>query len=386
MTVLCERFGISRQAGYKWKQRYLTLGPAGLEEQSRAPHAHGRTTAEEVAAAIIALRWERPHWGARKLLAVLDRRHPETAWPAASTVTDILKRAGLVEGRRRRRRAMPVERPFQAVEQPNDTWCIDFKGWFRTGDGERCDPLTVSDAYSRFLLACRIMPERSAPVQGAVDALFREYGLPLAIRSDNGSPFASQGAAGLSRLSVHWVKLGIRLERITPGKPQQNGRHERMHETLKGETTRPPAASPAEQQKRFDVFRHDFNFCRPHEALGQQMPAEHYHPSPRSCPEHELEPWYDADHAVRRVRSTGEIKWGGELVFISEAVAGEPVGIAETETGDWLVRFADIDLGIIDRRTKRLNRFGAARPPRGPGRTEASREPNRNTVNDVSGL
>jgi putative transposase len=370
MTVLCERYGISRETGYVWKRRYLAEGGRGLEERSRAPKRVARATPEATIERVVELRRERPHWGARKLLAVLGRRHPGVDWPAPSTVTDILRRAGLVEAGQRRRRAVPLSQPFAAVERANDTWCIDFKGWFRTRNGERCDPLTVTDAHSRFLLAVRIMPERSDPVRAAMADVFEEYGLPLSIRSDNGSPFASVGAAGLSVLSVHWVKLGIRLERIVPGKPQQNGRHERMHRTLKAETTRPAAASLAEQQARFDAFREDFNHHRPHEALGQQVPAEHYEASPRRLPARVSEPWYDADHAVRRVRPTGEIKWGGASVFISQALAGEPVGIAEAENGDWLVRFATIDLGIIDRRTNKLTRFGAGRPPQQPSCTE----------------
>ncbi len=364
MTVVCERYGISRETGYVWKRRYLAEGPRGLEDRSRAPHRVAQATAEEVIDRLVTLRREHPHWGARKLVAKLQRRDASMHWPAPSTVTDILRRAGLVTAARRRRRPMPVAQPFAAVAGANDTWCIDFKGWFRTRDGERCDPLTVTDAHSRFLLACRIMAERSEVVQKAVDELFGEYGLPLAMRSDNGTPFASTGAAGLSVLSVHWVKLGIRLERIVPGQPQQNGRHERMHGTLKAETTKPPAANLVEQQARFDEFREAYNHHRPHEALGQQLPAEHYNKSPRQLPERVPEPWYDADHAVRRVRPTGEIKWGGETVFISQALAGEPVGVAEAANGDWLVRFASVDLGIIDRRTKKLNRFAAGRPPR----------------------
>jgi putative transposase len=362
MTVLCERYGISRETGYVWKRRYLAEGGRGLEERSRAPNHVARATPEGTIERLVELRRARPYWGARKLLAVLRRRHPAETWPAPSTVTDILRRAGLVNAGHRRHRPVPVAQPFAAVERANDTWCIDFKGWFRTCDGERCDPLTVTDAHSRYLLAVRIMPERSDPVRAAMDEVFGEYGLPLAIRSDNGSPFASIGAAGLSVVSVHWAKLGIRLERIVPGHPQQNGRHERMHRTLKAETTRPPAASLAEQQARFDRFREDFNHHRPHEALGQQPPGEHYRASPRQLPTAVPEPWYDADHAVRRVRPTGEIKWGGASVFISQALAGEPVGIAEAENGDWLVRFAAIDLGIIDRRTNKLTRFGAGRP------------------------
>lgn len=361
MTVLCERHGISRETGYVWKRRYEAEGRRGLEERSRAPHRLAHSTPEEIAARLVALRREHPYWGALKLLAVAQRRDPQTCWPAPSTVTDILKRAGLVRGRRQRS-ALPVGRPFGTVAAANDTWGIDFKGWFRTADGERCDPLTATDAHSRYILGLQIMPERSAPVRRAVDEMFEEYGLPFAIRSDNGSPFASNGAAGLSVLSVHWVKLGIRLERIVPGHPEQNGRHERMHGTLKAQTTQPAAASLAEQQVRFDRFREEFNHRRPHEALGQQMPAEHYQRSPRRMPKHVPEPWYDADHAVRRVRPTGEIKWAGERIFISQALAGEPVGVMEVESGDWLARFASLDLGIIDRRTKKLHRFAAARP------------------------
>lgn len=381
MTVLCARFGISRETGHKWKRRYLALGPSGLIERSRAPVHPGRTTPGDISEQLIALRRERPHWGARKLLAVLRRRHPEEAWPAASTATDILRRAGLVEGRRRRRRAVAVEQPFQPVEAPNDTWGIDFKGWFRTRDGTRCDPLTVTDVHSRFVLATRIMPERVEPVRAALDDLFRTYGLPRAIRSDNGTPFGSSGAAGLTRLSAHWAKLGIRLEFITPGQPQQNGRHERFHRTLKAETARPPAASSDEQQARFDAFRRDYNHNRPHEALGQQMPAEHYQPSPRSMPERIPEPWYDPDHDVRRVRPTGEIKWKGDLIFVSQALAGEPVGIVEIAENHWLVRFADIDLGIIDPRTRKFHRFGPGRPPRPKAHNTKPK-----TVSDVSGL
>lgn len=380
MTALCARYGISRETGYKWHRRYLELGPAGLEERSRAPLHHGRRTAEEIAAPIIALRRERPQWGARKLLAVLARRQPDVAWPAASTATDILRRAGLIKTQRRRRRPVPVEQPFQAVREANDTWCIDFKGWFRTRDGTRCDPLTVSDAYSRYLLASEIMAERIEPVREAVDQLFHDHGLPLAMRSDNGSPFGSRGAAGLTRLSAHWAKLGIRLEFITPGQPQQNGRHERMHRTLKAETAKPPAATRADQQARFDAFRHDFNDNRPHEALDQRRPAELYRPSPRAMPERVPEPWYDADHDVRRVRTSGEIKWHGKLIFISEALVGEPIGIREIEDGSCLIRFAELDIGLIDQRSNRFLRFGPARP----ARTKAKNNTNQ-PVSDLSG-
>ena len=373
MTALCERYGISRDTGYRLLGRYREAGPGGLAARSWAPHRHGMAMAEEVAAAIMALRRERPFWGPKKLRAVLQRRDPKRLWPAPSTIGDLLRREGLSAPRRRRRRAVPLSQPFGPVHEPNDLWCIDFKGWFRTADGQRCDPLTITDADSRFLIECRIVPETIEAVQPVVEQAFRELGLPRAIRSDNGAPFAaSTSPGGLTRLSVHRVKLGIRLERIEPGAPQQNGRHERMHATLKAETSRPPAATAAEQQARFDRFRNDFNDNRPHEALGQVPPTSRYRPSPRPYPSKLEELWYNADHAVRKslplartgVRSNGEIRWGGEMIFLSEALIGEPVGIAETEAGDWLVRFAEIDLGIIDRRTRKPRRFTAARPPR----------------------
>jgi len=380
MTALCARFGISRESGYKWRRRFLEGGMAALEERSRAPLHHGRATPAELAAAIVALRRERPSWGARKLLAQLAEQQPEVAWPAPSTATDILRRAGLVESRRRRRHRAPVAQPFEAVTAANDTWGIDFKGWFRTRDGTRCDPLTVTDSYSRYLLMSKIMAEQSAPVRAAVDALFRGYGLPGAIRCDNGSPFGSTAVAGLSRLSVHWIKLGIRVEFIAPGQPQDNGRHERFHRTLKAATASPPAASKDEQQARFDAFRHDYNHNRPHEALGQQVPARHYRPSPHLMPERVPEPWYDADHAVRRVRANGEIKWQGETVFVSGTLIGEPVGLLPLDDGHWLLRFAAIDLGILERRTLQLHGFAPGRPPR-----SKAAKPTPDPVSDVAG-
>jgi hypothetical protein len=243
------------------------------------------------------------------------------------------------------------------VATANDVWSVDFKGWFRTGDGRRCDPLTVSDAFSRYLLACRSVrrPDHDH-VRPVFEALFCEFGLPGAMRHDNGPPFATVAAGGLSQLALWWLKLGIRSERIAPGKPQQNGRHERMHATLKQATADPPAATLGAQQRRFNDFRRDFNEERPHEALGQKPPASLYAASPRAYPCPLREPVYAPDQAVRRVRSNGEIKWGGELVFISEVLAGEPVGIAETEGGAWRVCFADVELGFIDARTGTLRR------------------------------
>ena len=381
MTERCAAFGISREWGYELLKRFRAKGPAGLVPHSKAPHRHGQAMPAAVAAAILGLRCERPSWGPKKLRAVLAEQAPEVDWPAHSTIGDLLRREGLSQPRKRRRTPVPVTQPFAPVRGPNDLWCIDFKGWFRTRDGKRCDPLTLTDADSRFLLACRIVEPTTEGVSPVVERALREHGLPLAIRSDNGPPFASTGAGGLTTLAVHWVKLGIRLERTDPGSPQQNGRHERMHATLKEETANPPAETPVVQQAAFDRFQHTFNQVRPHEALGQKTPASRYTPSPRAYPDRIEKPTYDAEHAVRRVRSNGAIKWGGELVFISEALIGEPVGVAETLSGDWIVRFADVRLGHIDRRTKKLRHFAPARP----GRRKMHHEHQENTVNDVSG-
>lgn len=365
MTVLCERYGISRETGYVWRRRYAAEGAAGLEERSRAPHRHWATTSAELVVRIIALRQRKPYWGPKKLLAILAAEDRASAWPSASTVAEILRREGLSQPRRRRRRALTIEQPFGAVEAANDAWCVDFKGWFRTGDGVRCDPLTVTDAFSRYLLGLQIVAPVTEAVELEMDRLFREHGLPRAIRSDNGPPFASTGAGGLSRLSVGWAKMGIRLERIYPGKPQQNGRHERMHGTLKAETCDPPAATAAAQQDRFDGFRQEFNDDRPHEALGQCPPKQFYAvASPRPYPERLDEPSYGPDEEVRRVRSDGTIKWRGSMRFISEALIGETVGIREREDGHWAVRFADVPVVLIDRYSGTIARFGAGRPLR----------------------
>ena len=364
MTVLCERYGISRETGYVWKRRFEAQGVAGLSELSRAPHRHGALTSAALVTRIVEVRQRKPYWGPKKLLAVLRQEDPELAWPSASTIAEILRREGLSSPRRCRRRALTVEQPFAGVSAANDAWCIDFKGWFCTGDGQRCDPFTVSDAYSRYLLGVQVVPPTGESVDAVMDRLFCEYGLPLAIRSDNGSPFASIGAGGLSRLSVKWVKLGINLERIYPGEPQQNGRHERMHGTMKGEACNPPAPTVPEQQARLDRFRAEFNDERPHEALGQRPPKQFYQPSGRRYPKRLRDPEYAPDEEVRRVRSSGEIKWKGSMRFISTALIGELIGIRERDDGHWVARFFGIPLVLIDRYSGKIARFGPGRPPR----------------------
>ncbi|HLY52148.1 MAG TPA: IS481 family transposase [Steroidobacteraceae bacterium] len=357
MSRVCEEFGISRTIGYKWLERYVAEGLDGLKDRSRAPRAHGRAREAELVATVLALRERYRHWGPKKLRVKLAELVPGLEPPAASTIGDWLRKEGLTQPRKRRRHCPPFTQPFQAADRPNAVWCVDFKGWFRTGDGRRCDPLTLSDAMSRYLLCCQALERTDhAHVRQACEAVFCEFGLPLAIRSDNGPPFAATGAGGLSALSLWWIKLGITPERIEPAKPQQNGRHERMHRTLKQETASPPAATLAEQQACFDRFRRSFNTERPHEALEFEVPASLYRASSRSYPCALGEPVYAEHCAVRRVRSNGEIRWAGELIFVSEVLVGEPVGVEETETGDWRVHFADIELGFIDAKRRRLSR------------------------------
>ena len=291
---------------------------------------------------------------------MLARDQPELVLPAASTIGDILKREGLIVPKRRRRQPIEQGQVLAGAHEPNGEWAIDFKGWFRTSAGMRIDPLTVSDTASRYLLAAQITPPTHDGVKAVLEQVFREVGLPDAIRSDNGVPFGSCGAGGLSRLSVWFVKLGIEPRYIPPSSPQDNGRHERMHRTLKEDTAQPPAASSREQQTRFDIFRHMYNEVRPHEALGQTTPASCWHPPKRAMPERLAEPWYEPDHQVRRVRKDGAIKWRGEHIFIGEALARETVGLVEQDLGGHLVRFANRELGLIDK-TGRFHRYA---PPR----------------------
>jgi transposase InsO family protein len=394
MTTLCARFGVSRRVGYKWLARYKESGPAGLADRSRAPHAHPNRVEAAVERRILALRADHPTWGARKLLAHLARRCEAESepidLPAASTVGDVLRRAGLVAPRRRRRStwappgAAADRVPSCAAGGPNRLWCADFKGWFRTGDGARCEPLTVTDAHSRYLLRCRIVPGVAGTggpgggaltcdaARGQFEAVFRAFGLPDAIRTDNGSPFASTGVAGLSRLSAWWVRLGIAHQRIEPGRPQQNGSHERMHGTLARETARPPAASLRAQQARFDAWAREYNEQRPHEGLpGMATPASLYAPSARALPARLPELVYPRDWHRRGVDVNGKFSWGGSALFLSHALAQQTVGLSPwaAAAGDgpddggwpesglpaptesrryWLVYFGPVELGVLD--------------------------------------
>src|SRR5467141_3348755 len=322
MTALCREYGISRKTGYKWLGRYRCEGAAGLRERSHAPLRHGQAHDVTVVQAVLALRERWRHWGPKKLRVKLSEHHPALAVPAASTIGDWLRREGMVERSPRRRRCPPYARPFAAVTGANDVWCTDFKGWFRTGDGRRCDPFTLSDAHSRYLLRCQAVARPDeANVRPIFEAAFQEHGLPMAIRSDNGPPFASPGVGGLSRLAVWWIKLGIKPERITPGRPSENGRHERMHGTLERDACQPPASNRREQQRRFDAFRRTYNEERPHEAIGNVTPSMIYRSSPRLYPARLPELVYPDHWQVRMVRQNGEIRWRGSHIFIGEVPA-----------------------------------------------------------------
>ena len=364
MTELCERYEVSRQTGYKWLDRYRLEGAAGLMDRSHAPHVHGRATPQSVVDAIVELRRERPTWGPRKIIGKLEDRQPGIEWPSPSTAGEILKRANLIEKRRIRRRAPPRLGQLTQPQHANHVWGIDHKGWIRLGDGTRVEPFTVTDGFSRYLIrVAATTSTQQAKCRPLMEQAFREYGLPEVIRSDNGSPFASTGVTGLTAMSVWWIKLGIRHERIDPGHPQQNGRHERFHLTLL-EAMRPPPANLAAQARRFDAFTRDYNEERPHEALGQRPPARFYWVSPRAMPARLPEPGYPIEAAVRRVRSNGEIKWRGELIFLCNSLIGEAVAIGEAEEGQWQVRFFDVPIGIIDPQTLKLRRCASAATPR----------------------
>lgn len=355
LTELCERYNVSRKTGYKWIDRYLKHGPLGLEERSRQPHSSPHQTPTHVVDAIIELRRHHPAWGAKKLLSMLQKRHPSWPLPARSTGCEILRRHGLVPKQRRRRHIGHPGKPTSQILAPNDVWSADFKGHFTTGDGLYCYPLTVADGYSRFLLGCQALSSTQVvEAKPVFIRLFKEFGLPKRIRTDNGVPFATNTLGRLSQLSAWWVRLGILPELIEPGKPQQNGRHERMHRTLKAETTRPPAATRRAQQRTFDRFRQAFNFERPHEALDMQTPAARYEVSPRAMPT-KLPPLeYPDRFEVRYVSANGGMRWHHHWVNVSHTCVGEYVGLEEIDNGVWNVYFGPLTLGRFLERHMRI--------------------------------
>ncbi len=349
MSELCRHYGIARKTGYKILSRWQEAGAEGLKDLGRTPHRHPNQTPAEVEEQILAARHAHMRWGARKLRSWLEARHPDRCWPAASTIGELLKRAGLVSRSRLRRSTPPYTQPFATAAGANDVWCVDFKGWFRTADGARIDPFTMTDACSRYLLRCQAVAKTdTASVQAICEAAFREYGLPRAIRSDNGAPFASRAVAGLSRLALYWMKLGIVPERIEPGHPEQNGRHERMHRTLKAETASPAEANPRRQQQSFDRFRRLFNEERPHEALGMQPPAAIYSASPRRHPDRVPQPEYDTGLLVRSVYPHGQFFWKNNHIFLTKVLAGERIGLEQVDEHYWRVMYASFPIAWFD--------------------------------------
>lgn len=359
--ALCELHGISRQVGYKWVARFLDGGLANLVDRSRAPVHRPQTTPEEVVDAIVALRKRFPHFGPRKIRVTLQASQPGVHWPAPSTIGDLLKARGLVTERKRRRRTPAFTQPLAAATEPNIVWSADYKGTFKVA-GRWCHPLTITDNASRYLLCVHGVDGESEELAWPVfDRTFREYGLPWRIRTDNGSPFASRGLAGLSRLSVRWTRLGIVHERIEPGKPQQNGRHERMHRTLKAQAVRPAKPTAAEQQRAFDEFREHYNRERPHEAIGQKTPAVVYRPSSRTMPEELPEPDYPDDFVVRRVYKDGYFFWNGEQLHLGSALRQEAIGVEPINDGLHRLWFAHVYLGELREKRKGVNEFIANR-------------------------
>jgi transposase InsO family protein len=351
MTELCERYGISRNTGYTWAQRYQQHGVRALHNRSRAPKSSPHATP----AAIVALILEehtRFGWGARKILKRLRTRDPKGEWPARSTIFDILARHDRVRHRRRRTHWKHPGAVPALTTAPNQIWTIDFKGQFRTRNGVYCYPLTVIDHFSRYLLACQaLLSVEGHGAKAVLRQLFRTCGLPNAIRSDNGPPFASTGIHGLNGLNVWWLQLGITQQRITPGSPQENGAHERLHRTLKARAIRPPAANRNQQQRVFNAFQHTYNELRPHEALNDETPASRWAPSPRPYPEHIAPPEYPGHFAVRRVSNAGTFRLQRGQHFLSQALNGEYIGLEEVQDSVWNIIYYDTLLGRFDERT-----------------------------------
>jgi transposase InsO family protein len=352
VTELCAAYGISRKTGYKFLARYDTLGAAGLADQSRRPHRSPTALDPVLLQRLLEAHHRHPYWGPRKLLRLVGQRWPEAPWPVRSTVARCFQHLGLVTTRRRVRRPGPAGPPRTPMDGPNAVWTTDYKGQFKLGDGHYCFPLTVADGYSRMLLACQALTStRLVEARPVFERLFRTWGLPQRIRSDNGVPFATQALGRLSSLAVWWIRLGILPDLIEPGSPQQNGRHERMHLTLKRECTRPPRHNGAQQQRCFDRWRQEYNTVRPHEALGDATPASCYTPSPRPYPAHLPPLEYPGHYEVRRVSRNGGIRWHKQWVNVSQTLGEEFIGFVEIDDGEWDVYFGPLRLGRFHERT-----------------------------------
>lgn len=364
VSEIARRHQVSRKALYKWLERYQEYGQEGLTDVSRAPQRHPQAVDQVWRERIGGARQMHPRWGAPKLAWWLEQQYGKEAVPSISTIGRVLRDRGLSRSRRRVR--CHGTGALAPAEQANQVWAIDFKGWCRTGDGERCEPLTISDQATRYLLCCQALGStRTERVRPVLERVFLEYGLPERIRSDNGAPFGVKGGCGLTELAVWWIELGIQSERIDPGRPQQNGRHERMHRTLQEATMDPPASTARQQQRRMEEFRRDYNERRPHQALGQQVPASLYTPSPRLYRGGTLEPDYGA-WPVRKVIDGGQIRWRSRKIFLSHALTGKVVGLEPVAEELWKVWFYRHWLGMWDAQRRRLwrPREWAAQPAR----------------------
>jgi len=368
MAELCRLYEISRKNGYKWLNRYKNEGDHSLTDRSREPLNQALKTEPEIVRQVLEVRFRFRTWGPKKVLAWLKANHPDCSWPSTTTIGNLFDKNGLTVPRKYRRRVPGRTVPLSDCEQANDIWCADFKGWFLTGDGNKCEPFTLTDADSRFLLRClNLNSNDTEHVWAVLDNAFREYGLPIFLRHDNGPPFASCGVGRLSALSIKLIKSGVTPEWIDPGKPQQNGRHERMHQTLKNETSKPPELTLEEQDMKFKEFIDYYNFIRPHEAIDQKTPGSMYTASKRKWNGVLKSPEYGSEYNVRKVRENGSIKLQGSEIFLGTALAGEPVGIVETGNSILKVYYGTIILGSIDQNKE-------FKTPQGHKRTKLCRE------------
>lgn len=358
ISSLALKHGLSRKTVYKWVNRYEAEGIDGLKDQSRAPKNRPNKTPDDIINILVKEKYKHKRWGPKKIIALLKDRDPDKEWPASSTAGEWLRKLGLSKRRTLRKKVPPYTEPFLKCSLPNDIWSADYKGQFRTDDNRVCYPLTITDNKSRYLLACQgLLGPRYEETREVFKATFREYGMPYAIRVDNGIPFASRNVTGLSRLSIWWIKLGIIPERIAKGKPEQNGRHERMHRTLKEYAINPPAMNLRKQQERFDVFRVEYNEERPHESLGQKPPSSIYRRSDRRYKEQIFRPEYDSSFFVRRVWHKGQIRFKGVYYYLSELLCGESIGLKEIFDGVWQVNFGFQPISILNLHTKKLEPF-----------------------------
>jgi len=348
MSELCEECGVSRKTGYKWYQRYMESGSKGLADQSKAPTTPNRKYSNAQLMKALELKQKYPRFGPKKILALLKRYHPEEHWPCATRLYSIFKEHHLVCSRKLRRR-VPRTHPLGDIHDSNDVWCADFKGWFRTKDQSKVEPLTITDGYSRFLIRClHLERKRSLDVWKAYSDAFYEYGLPKRLRTDNGPPFATTGVGRLSNLSVNLIKAGVTPEWIAPGHPEENGRHERFHRSLKEAVANPPAQTFSEQITRMNVFVEEYNFERPHEGLNQQVPGSCYEPSRIEWDGNLRSPEYDTQEMIiRKVGQNGCIYWKRVSHYLGQVISGEYVGLKEIDDDCFRIFYGPVFLGTL---------------------------------------